>query len=89
LAGEGDGRVIVFSAEHHVRDVAEPNHGAALLADHEVLELVDRAQIRVCREVDLHERALGLAHGGQVVVVGERLPHLHRAHVERRQPVRL
>ena len=58
-------------------------------ADHQLLELLDRAQVGVGGEVDLDQRPLGLAHGGEEVVGGQRLAHLGRADVEGRHPVRL
>ena len=89
LAGEADFGVVVLGAQLDVGDVAQAHDRVVLLADDEVLELLDRAQIGVGRQVDLDQGALGVADGGQVVVRGERRADLRRADVERRQPVGL
>ena len=47
------------------------------------------SQVGVGGQVDLDERALGLADGGEVIVGRQRLAHLGRADVERRHPVGL
>ncbi len=65
------------------------SRGAAVLAHHHLLELLPRAQVGVGGQVDLDQLALGLAHRRQIVVVGEGLPDLHRADVERGHPVGL
>ena len=64
LPGESHVGVVVVCAELHVGDVLEPHVRAALLADDELLELVYGSQIRGRGDVQLNERALGLAHRG-------------------------
>ena len=83
LAREADLGVVVLRAEHHLADVLQPHDGAGLLADDEALEILHGAQVGVGGQVDLDERALGAADGGEVVVGGQRLTHLDRADVER------
>ena len=73
LAGEAHLLIVVLGAQHHVGDVSQPHQRAVLLADDQLLELVDRVQIGVGGQVDLDQRALGLADGREVVVGAERL----------------
>ena len=46
LAGEAHVLLVGVGAEHHVGDVVQADERAALLADDEVLELVDRCRGR-------------------------------------------
>ena len=89
LAREPHLRVVVLGAEHHVGHVAQPHERAVPLAHDQVAELRHRAQVGVGGEVHLHQRALGLADGGEEVVGGQRLAHLGRVDVQRRHAVGL
>ena len=62
--------------------VAEPHDGAAAIGDDQVREFINRAQVRVGHEVDLHLISLGLADGGKVVVALERRLHVTGREVE-------
>ena len=74
LAGEPHFGVVVFRAEHDVGDVAQPHRRVpVLLADDQVLELIDRVQVGVGGQVDLKQRAFGAADGGEEVVLRQRL----------------
>ena len=81
--------IVVLGAERDLGDVLEPDQRAALRADHQLLELVHGLQIGRRRDVDLDERALGLADRREVVVGGERRADLRRADPERRHPIGL
>ena len=83
LAGEAHAGVVILGAEHDVGDVFEAHNRVVGLADDEALELGGRVEIGVGGEVDLDERALGGADGGEVIVGGERGADLGRADVER------
>ena len=75
-------RVIILGTQHHVADILQPHDGAVLLANHQSLEFLHRAQVGVGGQIDLDQRTLGLAHGGQKVVGRQGLAHLDRADVE-------
>jgi hypothetical protein len=83
LARHAHVHLVGVGAQHDVRDVAEAHQRAALLTDDEPAKVLDRFDARRGREVELDEGALGLADGREVVVRGERLPHLRRADVQR------
>ena len=69
LAGEADLGVVIFRAEHDVGDVAQPDEGALVLPDDEILEILHRVQIGVRGQVDLNERAFGAAERGEKIIV--------------------
>ncbi|EKD35926.1 MAG: hypothetical protein ACD_75C01721G0001, partial [uncultured bacterium] len=73
--------LIILGAELHVGDVAQPNNSAVMLADDQPLEFLHALQVGIGGEIDLGERALGLAEGGEVIASGQGLPHLSRADV--------
>jgi hypothetical protein len=52
-----------------------------------LLELLDRAQVGVGEQVDLHEVALGLTDGGQVVVALDRRVDVARRQVDRGEAI--
>ena len=89
FAVEADVLLVVLGAQHDVGDVAEPDDDAVLLLDHELPELLGRAQIGVGDEVDRHHRALGASERRQVVVARQRVAHRRRRDAVRRHPVRL
>ena len=89
LAAESNRRVVIFRTELHIGDVFQPHHRAAALTQHELLELRDRAEVGIRREVHRHERAFGLAHGGEVVVSSQGAANLRGADVEGRHAVGL
>ncbi len=77
LAGEIDRRVVVLRAQHDVGHVAEAHHRAVLSRAPPVAGIPrTERQVGVGGQVDLDQRALGLAHRRQVVVGGERLADL-------------
>ena len=53
------------------------------------LKSFDRVQVGVGGQIDLDERAFGVAESRQEIIVPQRLAHLRRTDVERRHPVRL
>ena len=59
------------------------------LPDDELLELLRRVQVGVGRQIDLHERALGAADRGEIVVRRQRCADLRRADVQCRHLGRL
>ena len=73
--------------ELDARDVAQAHDAAVALGDDQVLELIDRAQIRVREQVDLHQVALGLTDRGEIVVALERSVHVARRKTARREPI--
>ena len=81
LAGKTHLVVVILGPQHHVADVGQADDGPVLFPDHQPLEFLHRTQIGIGGEVDLDERTLGVAEGGQVVVGGQRLAHLGRADV--------
>ena len=81
--------VVVLGAQHHVGDVPQAHDGAVLLAHRQALELIHGAQVGIGGQVDLDERPLAPAEGGQEVVRGQRLAHLGRADVEGGHPLGL
>ena len=89
LAGIADVGIVVFGPQHHVGDVADPDDGPVLLAHHQPLELLDRAQVRVGGQVDLDECPLAPADGGKEVVGGQGLAYLGGADVLGRHPIGL
>jgi hypothetical protein len=76
LSREIDGGVVVLGAQHDVGHIAQADHGAVLLAHHQLLKLAHRGQVGVGGEIDLDQGSLGLAHGRQVIVGGQRLADL-------------
>ena len=76
--------VVVLRAELDVGDVLQPDDRVVLLANDELLELLDGVQVGVGREIDLHESALGAADRGEIVVRRKRRADLRRADVQRR-----
>ena len=87
LAAETDFGVVIFRAERNVGDVAQAHERAAGLADDEIFEFLDRAQIGVRRQIDLDERTFRVADGGEKIIRRELFADLIRADVERREPV--
>ena len=71
LPGEADLGVVIFRAEHDVGDVAQPNEYAVFLPHDEILEILHRMQVGVRGQIDLHERALGAAEGGEKIIRGQ------------------
>ena len=88
-AAKPDLRLVILRAEHHVRHVAQPDQVVAGLADDEVAELLERAQVGIGAEVHLHQRAFGAADGGEEVVGGQRVANLGGVDVQRRHAVGL
>src|SRR5438876_557705 len=68
-------------------DVGQSHDRPVALGHDQVLELLGRAQIGVGKQVDLHQVALGLPHGGEVVVALQRRVHVAGREIERGQPV--
>ena len=89
LPGEPHLRVIVFRAEHNIGDITQPNECAIGLTDHQLLELLSGMQIGVRRQVDLKKRAFGASDGREIIVLGQRVPNIRGADVERSHPLRL
>ena len=88
LSGEAHLCVVVFCAENDVSDIAEPNQRVLILPDDQLLELLRRVQIGVCRQADLKKRAFGISNGRQKVVLRQDIADLRRADVQRSHPVR-
>ena len=80
-------RVVILRAQLHVGHVAQPHEPVAGLADDEIAELLDGAEIGVGGQVHLDQRTLGAADGGKEIIVGQRQANLVRADVERGQAV--
>ena len=55
LAREPHFGVVIFGAKNNVGDISEPDECAFVLADHELLELLHRVQIRVRSQVHLQQ----------------------------------
>ena len=89
LVAEVDRAVIAFRPKDHIGHILQPDDGPVFLHQHELLELVGRVEIRGRVEVDGNHRALGRTHGGEGIVGGQRLPHLHGAEPVGREPVGL
>ena len=66
-------RVVIFRAENHVGDVAQPNECALVLADDELLEMLGRMQIGVRGQIDLKQRTFGAADRGEKIVSRKRV----------------
>ena len=92
---EVDGLLLVVLGDHvgflgaelDARDVAQAHDRAVAVGDDQVLELLGRAQVGVREQVDLHEVALGLADGGEVVVALQRRVHVAGREVERGEAI--
>ena len=79
--------VRLFGAQLHARDVRQTDDRAAAIGHDEILELIGGTQIGVGQQVDLNEIALGLAHGGDVVVAPQGPEDITGREVVRRQPI--
>src|SRR6266568_1038572 len=77
--------VRLFGTQLHARDVRKTDDGAAAIGHDEILELIGGAQIGVGQQVDLNEIALGLAHGGDIVVAPQGPEDITGRQVVRRQ----
>ena len=73
---EGDVGLVILGTEDNGRDVSQPDHRAAFLLDHELLEFLERLKARRSGHVDLDHLALGVAEARDVVVGGERGVHV-------------
>ncbi len=89
LAGITHRGVIVLRAQNDVRDILQAHDGVVALVDHQPLEILDRVQVGIGGQVDLDQRPLGVADGGEEIVVGERLAHLGGTDVQCRHLVGL
>ena len=82
LSGKSHLGVVILGPEHHLAHILDADDGALVFPDHQLFEIVHRPHVGVGGQIDLDHRALGLADGGQEVVGGQGLTHLHRADVE-------
>ena len=89
LAGEPDFGIVIFRAEHDVGDVADPDEVAFVLSNDELLEIVDRVQIGVRGQIDLKERAFGVADSREKIVSRQRVADLGGTDIQCRHPVGL
>ncbi len=89
FAVEADVLLVVLGAEHDVGDLAQPDHHAAFVLDHELPEFFGRAQVGVRDEVHGHHRAFRPSERRQVVVPAERVAQRRRRDAERSHPIRL
>ncbi len=89
LAVEADVLVVVLRPQHDVGHLAQADHDALVLLDHELAELFGRPEVGVRDQVDGDHRALRLAQGRQVVVPGQGPPKLGGRDPEGRHLVRL
>ena len=89
LAGIAYQRVIVLGAQLDVSDILQPHDGVIPLVNHQAPEVLGAVHIGVGSEIGLHQRTLGTADGGQVVVGRQCRPDLRGTDVQRRHVVRL
>ena len=80
-------RIVVLGAEHHVGDVTQPHQLSILLPNDELFEIIRGVQIRVGRQINLNQRALGLPDCREIIVGGQCLANLRRTNIQRRHPV--
>jgi len=73
---EGDRHVVVFGAEQDIGHISQPDDGAVFRFDDEVAELVGRMERRIGLQVHGDHLTLGPPDGGDIVVVGQRRPHI-------------
>ena len=82
LAGEAHFSVVIFGAEHDVRDVAQPDERAFVLFDDELFELISRVQIGVRGQVHLKQGAFGAPDGREKIVFGKSAPNIGRRNIQ-------
>ena len=74
FSGEMHLGAIVLGPEDHLAHIFQADDGPVFFPDDQLFEFTRRAQVGIGRQVDLDQRSLGLAHGGQEVVGGQGLP---------------
>ncbi len=79
----------LLGSELHARHVRQAHDRVAPVGDDELLELADRAEIGVGEQVDLHDVALGLADGREIVVALQRGLHVAGREVQSGQAIRV
>ena len=78
LSGVTHQGVIVLGTQLHIGNVLQPDDRVVFLVDDQSPKVGWAVHIGVGREIGLHQRALGGADRGQVVVGGQRRPDLRR-----------
>ncbi len=74
-----------FRAEFYVGNVRQTHNRAVAFGHDQVLKIFDSAEVRVCKEIDLNQIALRLAHCREVIVASQRCVNIARRQVLRRQ----
>ena len=67
-----------FGAQLHIGDIRQAHDRTVTIGDDQVFELGRRAEIGVRQQADLYQVALGLPHGGEIVVPPQRREHVAR-----------